>query len=56
MRKYIHTLKGITIYRDGSKGNSPLVPATEEEVKKNMDSMTAEVLPKDCPSGVCEIS
>ena len=55
MRKSIDHLKGITIYRDGSKGNSPLVPATGEETRENLQNIIVEVLPEDCPSGACEV-
>jgi ribonucleoside-diphosphate reductase alpha chain len=56
MRKFINTLKGITIYRDGSKGQSPLVTATLKEVQKNMENLRAIAMSEDCPSGACEVS
>lgn len=55
MRKYIGDLKGITVYRDGSKGKSPLVPLSISEAKQHLDKMRQEAAVNDCPSGVCEV-
>jgi len=52
----IQTLKGITVYRDGSKGKSPLVPMSKEEAIKYIDNATIEASVNDCPNGKCEIS
>lgn len=54
IRKYIGELKGITIYRDGSKGKSPLVPLPLSEAKKYLDNMEEEAAVNDCPSGKCD--
>jgi len=54
MRKYIGELKGITVYRDGSKGESPLVPLPLSEAKKHLDHMTEEAAVDDCPTGTCD--
>lgn len=54
MRKYISKLKGITVYRDGSKGESPLVPLSISEAKKHLEKMREEAAVNDCPSGKCD--
>lgn len=54
MKKYIGQLKGITIYRDGSKGKSPFVPLQLSEAKKYLAKMEEEAAVSDCPSGTCE--
>jgi len=53
--KYISRLKGITFYRDGSRGESPLKPLSIEEYKNSVKD--AEDVAKDmkCASGTCEI-
>lgn len=56
MIKNISTLKGITIYRDGSKGKSPLEPMPKEEAINYIDQANAEASVNDCPNGKCEIS
>ena len=56
MRKYITELKGITVYRDGSRGKSPLVPLPLSEAKKYLAQSEEEAAVNDCPSGVCDIS
>lgn len=55
IREHIGELKGVTIYRDGSRGESPLVPLPLSEAKKHLDKMAEEASVNDCPSGVCEI-
>jgi len=55
MRKYIGELKGITVYRDGSRGQSPLIPLPLSEAKQHLDQMEEEASVNDCPSGKCEI-
>lgn len=55
MRKYIGELKGITVYRDGSRGESPLIPLPLSEAKKHLDRMEEEAAINDCPSGECTI-
>jgi len=44
LRKHISNLKGITLYRDGSRGESPIQPIDIEEAVKI-----------ECPSGACEL-
>jgi len=56
MRQYIAELKGITVYRDGSKGESPLIPLPLAEAKQHLGQMEEEAAVNDCPSGVCEIT
>lgn len=56
MRKYIGKLKGITVYRDGSKGESPLQPLSLSEAKKHLDDMEEQASVNDCPSGKCEVN
>lgn len=54
MRKYIGELKGITVYRDESKGQSPLIQLSLSEAKKHLEQMAEEAAVNDCPSGVCD--
>jgi len=56
LRKHIGNLKGITIYRDGSKGESPLIPLPLSEAKKYLAQIKEEAAVNDCPNGVCEIT
>ena len=55
MRKYISELKGITVYRDGSKGLSPLVRLSITEAKRYLEQVIEEAAVNDCPSGKCDI-
>lgn len=55
MRQYIDRLKGITIYRDGSRGESPFTPLSIDEAKKHLDSLKPEAAVGDCPSGSCDV-
>jgi ribonucleoside-diphosphate reductase alpha chain len=55
MKKYISELKGITIYRDGSKGESPLVPLPLSEARKYLERMEEQAAVDDCPSGACDV-
>ena len=55
MQQYIRELKGITVYRNGSKGESPLIPLPLSEAKQHLGRMEEEAAVNDCPSGVCEI-
>ena len=59
MLKYGPKLKGMTVYRSGSRGNEPLSPMTVDEALAHIES-EKEVIEgtaqSDCPSGVCEIS
>lgn len=55
----ISDLKGITVYRDGSREGQPVVPLTQQEVEELLKTQTKtldvaiEVL--DCAKGGCEI-
>ncbi len=55
IRKHIGHLKGITIYRDGSRSKSPLTPVPLSEAKQYLDKMEQEAAVNDCPSGTCDI-
>ena len=55
MRQYIGELKGITVYRDGSRGASPLTPLPLSEAKKYLEQMKEEASIDDCPSGACDV-
>jgi ribonucleoside-diphosphate reductase alpha chain len=45
LRKYVSQLKGVTLYRDGSRGDSPIESLSVEEALQL----------QSCPSGVCEV-
>lgn len=54
IRKYVDQLKGLTLYRDGSRGDSPIEPLSlEEAVKLDATEQRPEAL--DCPRGICEL-
>ena len=55
IRKYIDGLKGITIYRDGSKGESPLMPLPIEEAKKHLLECAVQSTDNSCLGGKCSI-
>lgn len=55
MKQFIGKLKGITVYRDGSRGKSPLVPIPLSEAKIYLEKMEEQASIDDCPSGVCDI-
>jgi ribonucleoside-diphosphate reductase alpha chain len=50
-------LKGMTVYRQGSRGNEPLTPITVEQAIEYLDKEEAieGAAATDCPSGICEI-
>ena len=54
--KYIRELKGITVYRDGSRGESPMTPMSIEDAKKwvKKEHVTASK-EKDCAGGKCNL-
>ena len=54
----ISTLKGITIYRDGSKGDSPLMPIPLKEAEKyfsKIEKIETKNVINDCPKGQCDL-
>jgi len=53
---YIRELKGITIYRNGSRGESPLVPLPLSEAKNHLEETKERASVNDCPNGTCEIT
>ncbi len=59
MLKYGPKLKGMTVYRSGSRGNEPLTPMTVDDAlahMKSQEEFLEGAADSDCPSGVCEIS
>jgi hypothetical protein len=55
MRRHLPNLKGITLYRDGSRGASPLRPIPIAEAQSQLQELQAEVVANDCPNGKCEL-
>jgi ribonucleoside-diphosphate reductase alpha chain len=54
--KYIKDLKGLTVYRDGSRGESPLQPLSlEEAIKQVGEKHKTELKESKCKSGVCDL-
>lgn len=57
--EYIHDLKGVTVYVDGSRDNQVLNHVSEEEVmdyiKQGKEKDTADIESVNCPTGKCEI-
>ena len=57
--EYMRDLKGVTVYRDGSKEEQILVPLSEEEARKAISEDNVETaIDEDaitCSSGKCEI-
>ena len=53
--KNIKTLKGITIYRDGSKGKSPVMPLSISESKSYLEKCKVEAYDNGCIGGKCEV-
>lgn len=54
--KYISNLKGLTMYRDGSRGASPLTPLSLEEAKViALQETSEEILEHKCSGGSCSL-
>ncbi|KKL16566.1 hypothetical protein LCGC14_2494270, partial [marine sediment metagenome] len=54
--EYLPRLKGLTIYRDGSRGESPLMPMPISEIKKYLnDDTVTQSGEGECLSGSCDI-
>lgn len=53
--EYFETLKGITIYRDGSKGKSPLIQLSISEISKHLQQVRDQASTGNCPTGSCDI-
>lgn len=53
--KYIPTIKGVTVYRDNSRSNSPLKPLDPSEYVKCNKGADDIGKANDCPSGICEL-
>jgi len=56
MLKYIENLKGVTAYREGSRGNSPLTPLDIDKYLKevNLEYEDTEIT-VDCSTGKCDL-
>jgi len=55
IRKNIENLKGITVYREGSKGESPLMALELKDAKKYIDKCKLEATDNSCPNGKCDL-
>lgn len=53
--KYIPRLKGITFYREGSRGESPLKPVKAKEFKNRVKEAEDVALDVICPTGTCNL-
>lgn len=57
--EYMRDLKGVTVYRDGSKDGQILVPITREEAKQAIEEENIDTSPDiettQCTSGSCEL-
>jgi ribonucleoside-diphosphate reductase alpha chain len=54
--KYLDQLKGLTVYRDGSRGASPLTPLSLEEAKRiATEEVETELLEHQCSGGSCSL-
>lgn len=54
--KYVSNLKGVTVYRDGSRGDSPLKPLDSEKYFKRRNEEASDIgKMADCATGTCEI-
>lgn len=55
MLKYITNIKGVTIYRDGSKGEQPLTPIDPSKYDASCVDEEGVAETSECPSGKCEL-
>jgi ribonucleoside-diphosphate reductase alpha chain len=53
--KYLPSLKGMAIYKDGSKGLSPLEPIPITDAAKYINNCKIQSTDNACPKGKCEI-
>jgi len=57
--EYSNILKGVTVYKAGSRGNEPLkiIHLTEEEIKDHLTKKDVKVESKNqaCATGACEL-
>lgn len=57
MLEYAYDLKGVTMYRDGSKEGQPIIRMTDTQIKKALNTASNDMTPDDvmCATGKCEI-
>ena len=55
IRNHISGLKGLTLYRDGSRGESPIEPLSYEEAVRVSANGSGSPMQTECRSGVCEL-
>ena len=57
LMEYIHDLKGVTVYRDGSREEQVYYRLTNEEIKKYLKTADSTLTVEDveCSTGSCEI-
>jgi hypothetical protein len=54
--EYFPTLKGVTVYPEGSREDQPLTPLSFEEALRHVSSENVEATAMDsCKDGMCEI-
>lgn len=52
--EYMRDLKGVTVYRDGSREGQPIVPISKKEAMKCMYGTDVAVPETECAKGSCE--